>query len=64
MPKKKLTKAQVNKKVKTIVNAIYDLFNDKLVYAGDSLVPMSVNKLLEVHKVFARLMKPAFFRRR
>ena len=60
MPKKRLTKIQVNKKFKAIVNGIYDLFNDKLAYGSNSLVPMSTNKLLEVHKVFARLIKPKF----
>ena len=64
MPKKKLTKAQVNKKFKAVMNNIYDLFNDKLAYASDSFVPMSTKKLLEVHGIISRLVKPAFFRRR
>jgi hypothetical protein len=29
MPKKKLTKAQVKKKMRAAANQLYDLFNDK-----------------------------------
>jgi len=49
MPKKKLTKAQVKRKLKTCNNAMYDLFLDKVGHA-DSQVPMSVPKLLELNK--------------
>jgi len=49
MPRKKLTKAQVKRKYKTICSMFYDLLNDKLGHP-DSHVGMSVNKLLEVHK--------------
>jgi len=49
MPKKKLTKAQIKRKYKTICGMFYDLLNDKLGHP-DSHVGMSVNKLLEVHK--------------
>ena len=49
MPKKKLTKAQVKRKLKTIMNASYDLFLDKVGHV-DSKVPMSVPKLLELNK--------------
>ena len=45
MPKKKLTKLQVKKKIASINKNIYDLLIDKLGYA-DSLVPMSRPKLL------------------
>ena len=48
MPKKKLTKAQVKRKLKTIMNASYDLFLDKVGHV-DSKVPMSVPKLLELN---------------
>ena len=47
MPKKKLTKAQVKRKVKNIYNAMYDLFLDKLGHP-DSFNPMSKAKTLEV----------------
>ncbi len=49
MPKKKLTKAQIKRKYKSICNMFYDLLQDKLGHP-DSHVGMSVNKLLEVHK--------------
>ena len=47
MPKKKLTKAQVKRKLKTINNALYDLFLDKVAYRGDSGIAISVKKLDE-----------------
>ena len=49
MPKKKLTKTQVKKKLKTIMNASYDLVLDKMGHA-DSFVPMSEKVLLELNK--------------
>ena len=49
MPKKKLTKAQVKRKLKTIMNASYDLFLDKVGHV-DSKVPMSLNKVLELNR--------------
>ena len=51
MPKKKLTKAQVRKKFKTLSNGMYDLILDKMGYDQASEVPMSLNKALEVHRV-------------
>ena len=45
MPKKKLTKAQVKRKLKSIMTASYDLVLDKMGHA-DSKVPMSLNKVL------------------
>ena len=56
MPKKRLTKAQVKRKYKTICTAFYDLMTDKLGHA-DSHVGMSVNKLLEVHKNCQAVLK-------
>ena len=53
MPKKKLTKAQVKKKMKTAFNAIYDLEMDKLGQM-QSFVPMSVPKLLEISDTLKR----------
>ena len=49
MPKKKLTKTQIKRKLKTCSNAMYDLMLDKLGHA-DSLVPMSQPKLLDLNK--------------
>ena len=49
MPKKKLTKAQVKRKLKTCATALYNLFIDKLGHT-DSNVPMSQNKILDVHR--------------
>lgn len=49
MPKKKLTKTQIKRKLKTCNNAMYDLMLDKLGHA-DSLVPMSQPKLLDLNK--------------
>ncbi len=51
MPKKKLTKAQVKRKFKNLNRDLYDLTNDKLGHGSSSFVPMSLNKLLELHKV-------------
>lgn len=47
MPKKKLSKAQVKRKMKTAFNALYDLEVDKLGQM-QSFVPMSIPKLLEM----------------
>ena len=49
MPKKKLTKAQVKRKLKTCNNAMYDLFLDKVGHANSD-VPFSVAKLLDLNK--------------
>ena len=50
MPKKKLTKAQVNKKMQTIRRALYDLFLDKFAYGSESFMPMSAKKIEQFHK--------------
>jgi hypothetical protein len=49
MPKKKLTKAQVKRKLKAMKNANYDLFLDKFGHA-DSNVPFSTTKMIELDK--------------
>jgi len=49
MPKKKLTKAQVSKKLITARNALYDLFLDKFAHGSDSFVSMSTNKLQDLY---------------
>jgi len=48
MPKKKLTKKQVDKLITKAKIATYDLLQDKLQYSN-SLVPMSQKKLLELN---------------
>ena len=50
MPKKKLTKAQVKRKLKTCNNALYDLFLDKMGHANSD-VPFSTPKLLDLNKI-------------
>ena len=49
MPKKKLTKAQVKRKLKTASNALYDLGIDKYGHGTSSFVPMSFDKLKKAH---------------
>ena len=49
MPKKKLTKAQVKRKFKSITSNMYALFNDKLEHVNSD-VPMSLPKLMDMHK--------------
>ena len=49
MPKKKLTKTQVKKKLKTIMNASYDLVLDKMGQA-QSFVPMSLDKAILLNR--------------
>jgi hypothetical protein len=56
MPKKKLTKAQVKRKLKTCANAMYDLFLDKLGHANSD-VPMSQNKILDIHRQITNAQK-------
>ena len=56
MPKKKLTKAQVKRKIKTASNVVYDLLLDKMGHANSD-VPMSIPKMLEMHKVVGNAWK-------
>ena len=49
MPKKKLTKTQVKRKLKQASTIMYDLFLDKLGHIK-SEVTMSQNKILAVHR--------------
>jgi hypothetical protein len=56
MPRKKLTKTQVKRKYKQICSAFYDMMLDKLGHT-DSNVGMSVNKLLDLHKVCQATLK-------
>lgn len=56
MPKKKLTKAQVKKKLKTLNTISSDLFMDKL-YHPDNNVPLSVKILGDLNNTFSRAIK-------
>jgi len=56
MPKKKLTKAQVKRKMKLIFNNLYDLEMDKLGQIS-SFVPMSIGKLMEFADATRRAIK-------
>ena len=49
MPKKKLTKTQVKRKLKQASKIMYDLFLDKLGQLKSD-VPMSQTKILDVHR--------------
>ena len=46
MPRKKLTKSQVKRKMKTCLNAMYDMLLDKMGHANSD-VPFSMPKLME-----------------
>jgi hypothetical protein len=56
MPKKKLRIVNIRRKMKTLTNATYDLLLDKMGHANSS-VPMSVPKLLEMHKALQSATK-------
>ena len=56
MPKKKLTKAQLKRKLKTIQGYIFDLFLDKISHA-DSFIVMSKPKLDETLVLYTRMLK-------
>jgi hypothetical protein len=56
MPKKKLTKAQVKKKLKQIHKLIFDLEMDKL-GQFNSEVPISIAKLLASTDMYTRALK-------
>lgn len=49
MPKKKLTKAQVKRKLKTAWLTLYDLYMDKFGYGPESYNPMSKKKAEEIY---------------
>ena len=49
MPKKRLTKAQVKRKLKTCTNSMYDMILDKMGHTNSD-VPMSLPKLMDMHK--------------
>jgi hypothetical protein len=56
MPRKRLTKTQVKKKIKTCSNAMYDMILDKMGHSNSD-VPMSLPKLMEMHKAVQNAAK-------
>ena len=54
MPKKILTKAQVKRKIKTTSNAVYDMLLDKMGHGTASYVPFSLDKMIDLQKIFDR----------
>ena len=56
MPKKKLTKAQTKRKLKTLTNGMYDMILDKMAHSNSD-VSMSLPKLMEIHKALQSASK-------
>ena len=56
MPKKKLTKAQVKRKILRMGGLLYDLLTDKLGHP-DSFVPWSTKKMFELNTIIASASK-------
>ena len=56
MPKKKLTKIQVKRKLKTLYFAVYDLMLDKMGHTNSD-VPMSLPKLMDIWKFWTATAK-------
>ena len=60
MPKKKLTKTQIKKKLKDAQTKMYDLLLDKTTYGGLGVmgpdVPMSVKALIDMTGTMARAL--------
>jgi len=52
MPKKKLTKMQVRRKMLTATNALYALVLDK--FNTGSKVPLSFNAVVKMHETLAK----------
>jgi hypothetical protein len=59
MPKKKLTKAQVKRKLKTCMNSMYDLFLDKFAHGSQSNITTSPGKLMELQQKISRMFQQA-----
>jgi hypothetical protein len=62
MPKKKLTKAQVTRKLKTMRNIVYDLYLDRLGYGTpqSQVTGITNNKLLEMLNQIDRMQRATF----
>jgi len=56
MPRKKLTKAQVKRKLKLTAGQLYDLMLDKIGHS-ESNEPISVNVLLDLQKKINSALK-------
>ena len=56
MPKKRLTKTQVRKKINTKTNGLYELLLDKMGHANSDS-PLGVPKLMELHKTMMAAAK-------
>jgi spore maturation protein SpmA len=59
MPRKKLTKAQVKKKMNQIGGLMYDLMTDKMGHS-DSFVPFGLAKLFELNEVMRKARARVF----
>jgi|TARA_R110002012_G_scaffold308566_1_gene514875 hypothetical protein len=59
MPKKKLTKAQVKRKLKTMRNAVYDMYLDRLGYGStnSNVTGITNDKLLGMLNQIDRMQK-------
>jgi len=59
MPKKKLTKAQVKRKIKTMRNVVYDLYLDRLGYGStnSNVTGITNDKLLGMLNQIDRMQK-------
>jgi hypothetical protein len=57
MPKKKLTKAQVRKKMRSAMTNIFMLALDKIKEGSASNVTMSKDKLLDMHDLLEKAEK-------
>jgi len=56
MPRKKLNKTKIKRDLSGAMGRIYNLMVDKIGHP-DSNVPMSVSKLLEIHKAVSSAWK-------
>jgi len=52
MPRKKLTKTAVKRKIKILNKNVYDLLLDKMGHGSNSFIPFSKSKLLELNDYF------------
>jgi len=59
VPKKKLTKTQVKKKLASVTNALYDLTLDKLAYGSAAFTGISFDKLKKMHADTLRALQRA-----
>jgi len=55
MPRKKLSKAQVKRKVKTMTDAMYYIFLDKIGYGTDSFAKITISKANDLLTAIKRM---------